>query len=92
MKNEIDTIKNNSEKTVNLEANKLYKDIETFTKELIRKKEATQLFAQEKNKGNLEGIFGNILSMRKASITIFEVNKNRESKNIIYWNIEHLKK
>ncbi len=49
-----------TQKTIDLEAKKLYKDIETFKKELIKKDEATELFAQEKNKGNLEGIFGNV--------------------------------
>jgi death-on-curing family protein len=42
-------------------AQELYEDVETLKKELIAKKEATELFAQEKNSGNLEGILGNVL-------------------------------
>jgi len=39
----------------------LYQDLAKFKKELIRKKEATELFAQEKNEKSLEGILGNVL-------------------------------
>jgi death-on-curing family protein len=37
-----------------------YKDLEGLKLELIKKGEASELFAQEKSKGNLEGIFGNV--------------------------------
>lgn len=39
----------------------LYADIEKFKSELIKKGEATELFAQEKTTKNLEGIFGNVM-------------------------------
>ena len=39
----------------------LYQELEIFKKELLRKKEATELFAQEKNPESLKGILGNIL-------------------------------
>ncbi len=39
----------------------LYQDLAKFKKELIRKKEATELFAQEKKEKSLEGILGNVL-------------------------------
>lgn len=42
-------------------ADNLYQEVDIFKKELIRKKEATELFAQEKNKKSLEGILGNVL-------------------------------
>jgi len=35
-------------------------DLQELKAELIRKGEATRLFAQEKTKGNLDGIFGNV--------------------------------
>ena len=38
----------------------LYKDLENFKKDLIEKWQATDLFAQEKNKWNLEWIFWNV--------------------------------
>jgi len=38
----------------------LIKDLQKLKSELIRKSEATELFAQEKKQGNLEGIYGNV--------------------------------
>jgi death-on-curing family protein len=45
-----------------IEANalELFQDLEELKKELIIKGEASSLFAKEKNKGILEGIFGNV--------------------------------
>lgn len=50
-----------TKKKVKIEVDKLYEDIDKLKKELIKKKEATQLFAQESSKNKLEGIFGNVL-------------------------------
>ncbi|MFN3426891.1 MAG: RhuM family protein [Candidatus Thermochlorobacter sp.] len=47
-------------KEIKTSAQELYKDIQQLKAELIKKGEATELFAQEKNKGALEGIFGNV--------------------------------
>ncbi len=44
----------------NILVSELYKDIEILKNELIRKNEATIMFAQEKNKDALAGIFGNV--------------------------------
>lgn len=41
-------------------AKELAKDLLQLKSELIKKGEATELFAQEKTKGNLEGIFGSV--------------------------------
>ncbi len=49
-----------TQETLSLEVAKLYHDIETFKSFLIEKDQATELFAQEKSHGSLEGIFGNI--------------------------------
>ncbi len=38
----------------------LYEDLQILKNELIQKSEATELFAQEKTKGNLAGIFRNV--------------------------------
>jgi death-on-curing family protein len=38
----------------------LYEEISFLKQELLQKKEATELFAQEKNKGSLNGILGNV--------------------------------
>lgn len=53
-------IKQQTQKSIRCETKKLYEDLEIFKQELIKQKQATELFAQEKEKGNLEGIFGNI--------------------------------
>lgn len=49
-----------TQKSIHLEASKLYQDLKIFKNELTQKGEATDIFAQEKQKGSLEGIFGNI--------------------------------
>jgi len=57
--------KGQNESSVNLDfkalSKQLYVEVEIFKQELISKKEATNLFAQEKTKGSLEGILGNVL-------------------------------
>jgi prophage maintenance system killer protein len=58
-KSELQT-KSKTHKSIQLEAEQLYKDIEIFRQELHSRGEATDLFAQEKQTGSLEGIFGNI--------------------------------
>lgn len=47
-------------KEIKTSALELKKDIQQLKTELIKKGEATELFAQEKKSGNLEGIFGNV--------------------------------
>lgn len=46
--------------TVQTNARELMNDLQQLKKQLIQKGEASELFAQEKQKGNLEGIFGNV--------------------------------
>lgn len=53
-------IEHQTEQTISIEADELYRDIVTLKAELITKWEATTLFAEEKHLGNLSGIFGNI--------------------------------
>jgi len=53
-------IKKQTQKSIKVEAQKLYQDLEIFKKELVAKNETTIFFAQEKQKGSLEGILGNI--------------------------------
>ncbi len=52
--------KGNTQKTINVEAKDLYADIKMLKNELIKRKEATELFAQEKNKDSLKGILGSV--------------------------------
>ncbi len=52
--------KKGTKKAVKITADELKQDLEKLKQELIFKKEATEIFAQEKQKGNLEGIVGNV--------------------------------
>lgn len=57
-KNEFPTQGN--QKDIEATAHELQNDLQKLKVELIKKGEATELFAQEKKQGNLEGIFGNV--------------------------------
>jgi len=50
-----------TKKSIKLSGVELAEAITNFRSELIKKGEATELFAQEKNMGNVEGIMGNVL-------------------------------
>jgi len=49
-----------TKKKIKISAEELYSEIAILKNELIRKKEATELFANETKKGRLEGILGNV--------------------------------
>ncbi len=49
-----------TKKKVKVHADELYEVVSSFKKELIRRKQATDLFAQEKKNKSLEGILGNV--------------------------------
>ncbi len=50
-----------TKKKVKAGADELYTAVTQFKKELVKKKQATELFAQERKQKSLEGILGNIL-------------------------------
>ncbi len=50
----------NTPSTIQLESTDLYQAVDVLKQDLIGKKQATALFAQEKNEGSLQGIMGNI--------------------------------
>lgn len=50
-----------TKKKIKINAEELSSAIETFKTELARKGEATEIFAQERASGNLEGILGNVM-------------------------------
>jgi death-on-curing family protein len=52
--------KSGTKKKVSITAQELIGDLSKLKKELIKREEASEMFAQEKNPGNLEGIVGNI--------------------------------
>ena len=51
----------NRKQDVKISTSELYKEIEKLKSDLLKKGEATELFAQEKDKKSLEGILGNVL-------------------------------
>lgn len=50
-----------TKKKIKINTEELSSAIETFKTELARKGEATEIFAQERARGNLEGILGNVM-------------------------------
>lgn len=52
--------KHGTQKEVGANAHELYDDLQKLKQELIKKSEASNLFAQEKQEGKLKGIFGSI--------------------------------
>uniref|UniRef100_Q3AQK0 Death-on-curing protein n=1 Tax=Chlorobium chlorochromatii (strain CaD3) TaxID=340177 RepID=Q3AQK0_CHLCH len=52
--------KQGTQEAIQTSAEELYQDLMQLKAELVAKDEATELFAQEKNIGNLKGIFGNV--------------------------------
>ena len=76
-----------TKKAIGVTAEALRKDLQELKRELIRKKEATELFAQEKREGNLAGIVGNVFQSvfggdvydtveRKAAHLLYFIVKN----------------
>lgn len=49
-----------TQQEIEASAAELQKDLQQLKAELVKKGEATELFAQEKKSGNLEGLFGNV--------------------------------
>ena len=52
--------KTGTKRKITITSNDLYQGLSKFKKELINRGEASEMFAQEKNFGSLEGIIGNI--------------------------------
>ena len=76
-----------TKKKVKIQADELYGAVSEFKKNLIKRKEATELFAQEKNQKSLEGILGNVFQIifgedvyktveEKASHLLYFIIKN----------------
>jgi prophage maintenance system killer protein len=76
-----------TKKTIKLTGQELTEAISQFRTELIRKKEATDIFAQERAKGNIEGIVGNVMQ----SFAGQNVYKTAEEKaaNLLYFMVKN---
>lgn len=56
-----------SQQSLNIHAKELYDDILILKSDLMKRGEASNLFAQEKSHGSLEGIFGNVFQSAYGS-------------------------
>jgi len=77
---------NQTQETVKINSENLYKDILKLKKELISKNEATDLFAKEKENNLLEGIIGNIF--QKAFNKDFYPNIESKASHLLYFIIK----
>jgi death-on-curing family protein len=74
-------------KSVDITAEELQQNVQKLKQELMNKKEATEMFAQEKQKGNLAGIVGNVFQTvfgKDAYSTIEE-----KSAHLLYFIIKN---
>lgn len=58
---ELLAVKSVSKKSVKLDADELIAALADLKRELVKKKEATEIFATERAAGNIEGIIGNVM-------------------------------
>ena len=79
--------KTGTKKKISISSEELSENISKLKKELIKRKEATEMFSQEKNPGNLEGIIGNIFQ----AVFGREVYKTIEEKaaHLLYFIIKN---
>lgn len=76
-----------TKKEFKIEIKKLYQDIEILKQDLIKKWLATEMFAQEKNRWNLEWIFWNIFASFDG-VDLYETIEEKAS-NLLYFVIKN---
>jgi len=76
-----------TKKDVQVQANDLYGAVADLKRNLIKKKQATDMFAQEKRKGSMEGILGNVMQ----SVYGKDVYKSIEEKaaHLLYFMVKN---
>lgn len=76
-----------NKKSIKLSAEELSEAISNIKKELIKKGEATDIFAQERNKGSIEGIVGNVMQSFNGQ----ELYKTLEEKasHLLYFMVKN---
>lgn len=76
-----------TKKSVKISSQELIESINTLRKDLIKKGEATDIFAQERNSGNVEGIIGNVMQSFGGK----DVYKTAEEKsaNLLYFMVKN---
>lgn len=79
--------KGSTKKTVKVQSNELYGAVNVFKIELTKKKEASELFAQERSKGNLEGILGNVMQSMFGAETYKTVEE--KAAHLLYFIVKN---
>lgn len=76
-----------NKKSVKISAQELLESIQTLRKDLIKKREATDIFAQERSVGSIEGIIGNVMQSFGGK----PVYKTAEEKsaNLLYFMVKN---
>ena len=77
----------NIEKDTKITAKNFEKDLEIFKNELIKKNEATKLFATERVNGNLENIFCNVFQSF-GGVDVYKTLEEKAS-NLLYFMIKN---
>lgn len=76
-----------NKKSVKLTADDLYEAVFDLKKDLMKKRQATELFAQEKNEGALGGIVGNVLQAFGGSDVYSTVEE--KSAHLLYFIVKN---
>jgi death-on-curing family protein len=76
-----------SKKSIKINAKELMQDIAILKAELIAKKEATTIFATEKNQGALEGILGNVFQSVFGEDAYSSLEK--KAANLLYFIVKN---
>ncbi len=76
-----------SKKSIQMDSNELASALSELKKELISKKQATELFAQEKKSSNLKGIIGNIFQSAFGS-DAYPTNEEKAA-HLLYFIIKN---
>ena len=81
------SVMGSNKKSIKLSGQELTEVIADFRKELIRKGEATELFAQERKAGSVEGILGNVMqSLGGKSVYLTAEEK---AANLLYFMVKN---
>lgn len=76
-----------NKKSVKISANEILESISTLRKDLIKKGEATDIFAQERKKGSVEGIVGNVMQSFGGKPVYPTVEE--KSANLLYFMVKN---
>jgi len=79
--------KTGTKKKINITSESLYKDLFQLKKELVSRGEASEMFSQEKNHGNLEGIIGNVFQ-NVFGIEVYETVEEKAA-HLLYFVIKN---